>query len=71
MRITILPYAIILTKASEVFLIFTTQLYQFFFLFGPFNDEPKVFLPKYSQTGLLHAAHFRVSNVNIRLIDRH
>ena len=68
MRATILPYAIILTKArrprgvlwpstaSEVFLIFTTQLYQyiyiyFFFLFALVNDKPQVFLPKYSQRG--------------------
>ena len=39
--------------APEVFLIFTTQLYQYFSLFALFalfSDEPKVFLPKYSQT---------------------
>ena len=45
-----------------MFLIFTTQLYQYyslFFLFAIFNDEPEVFLPKYSQTAILHAAHFR------------
>ena len=24
-----------------------------------FSDEPKVFLPKYFQTAMLHAAHFR------------
>ena len=36
MKATILPLAIILTKAhraSEVFLIFTTQLYQYFSVF--------------------------------------
>ena len=45
-----------LNKASEVFLISTTQLYQYFsvyFLFAPFSEEPEVFLPKYSQTAML------------------
>ena len=45
-----------------MFLIFTTQLYQYFnvyFLFALFSDEPEVFLPKYSQTAIFHAAHFR------------
>ena len=55
-----------LSIASEVFLIFTTQLYQYFsvfFLFAPFSEEPEVFLPKYSQTAILHDAHFwRVVN---------
>ena len=49
-----------LSTASEVFLIFTIQLYQFFvrfFLFGLFS-EPEVFCPKYTQTAILHAAHF-------------
>ena len=86
MRTTILPMAIILTKAhraavskmakecicglstaSEVFLIFTTQIYQYFSdsprppPFSLFSDEPEVFLPKYFQTAILHAdaAHFR------------
>ena len=48
--------------ASEVFLIFTTLLYQIlraFFLFMLFKDEPEVFLLKYSQPAILHAAHFR------------
>ena len=73
MRAIILPMAIILTKAlratvsmmvstaSEVFLIFTTQLNQFlsvFSLFALFSDEPEVFLPKYSQMAIPHAAHF-------------
>ena len=31
----------------------------YFFLFAPFGYEPEVFLPKYSQTAILHAAHFR------------
>ena len=51
-----------LSTASEVFLIFTTQLYQYFsvfFLFALIIDAPEVFLPKYSQTAILHAAHFR------------
>ena len=30
-----------------------------FFLFSLSSDEPEVFLPKYSQTVILHAAHFR------------
>ena len=29
------------------------------FLFAPVSDEPEVFLPKYSQTAILHAAHFQ------------
>ena len=85
MRATILPQAIILTKGhgrydgqgvycgpittSEVFLIFTTQLYQYFsvlILFALSSDKPEVFLPKYSQTAILHAAHFRWV-VNIQL----
>ena len=52
-----------LNTAASVFLIFTTQLYQyssvFFLLFALFSEEPEVFLPKYSQTVILHAAHFR------------
>ena len=51
----------IISTASEVFLIFTTQLYQYFsvaFLFALFGDGPKVFFPKYSQTAILHAPHF-------------
>ena len=51
-----------LSNASEVFLIFTTQLYQYFSVFSLFAlsiDEPEVFLPEYSQSAILHAAHFR------------
>ena len=51
-----------LSTASEVFPIFTTQLYQYFsvsFLFALFRDESEVFLPEYSQTAILNAAHFR------------
>ena len=55
--------------ASEVFLIFTTQLYQYFsvfFLLALFSDEPEVFLPKYSQTAIVHVATFwRVVNTII------
>ena len=29
------------------------------FLFALFSYEPEVFLPKYSQTAILHAAHFQ------------
>ena len=29
------------------------------FLFALFSDKPEVFLFKYSQTAILHAAHFR------------
>ena len=50
-----------------MFLISITQLYQYFsflFLFALFSDEPEVFLPKYSQTAIVHAAHFpRVVNI--------
>ena len=49
-----------LNTASVVFLIFyypTIPIYLVcFFLFAPFSD---VFLPKYSQTAILHAAHFQ------------
>ena len=59
---------------SEVFLIFTTQLYQYFsvlFLFALFNsDEPEVFLPEYSQTAMLHAAHFRRVAKSVYYIDQ-
>ena len=30
-----------------------------FFLFAIFSDKAEVFLPKYSQTAILHAAHFQ------------
>ena len=45
-----------LNTASVVFLIFKTQLYQYFsvfFLFALFSEEPEVFLPKYSQTAII------------------
>ena len=48
--------------ARQVFLIFTTQIYQYLSVISFFalvSDEPEVFLPKYSQTAILHAAHFR------------
>ena len=50
-----------LSTASKMFLIFTTQVYKHFrvFLFLLVSDEPEVFLPKYSQTAIPHAAHFR------------
>ena len=55
------------STASEVFLTFTSQLYQHFsvFLLSPlFNDQPEVFFPKYSQTAKVHAANFpRVENL--------
>ena len=50
------------STASEMFLIFTTQPYQCFsviFLFALVSDEPEVFLPEYSQSAILHAAHFQ------------
>ena len=41
-----------------------------FSLFALFNDEPEVFLPKYSQTSLLHATHFRrVVNLYIYVLS--
>ena len=48
--------------ASEMFLNFTAQLYQYFsvfFFFAPISDEPEVFLPEYFQTAIVHAAHFQ------------
>ena len=45
-----------LSTATEVFLIFITQLYQYF---SVLSYKPEVFLPKYSQTAKLHAAHIR------------
>ena len=36
-----------------------TNISVFIFLFAPFSDEPEVFLPKYSLTAILHAAHLR------------
>ena len=55
------------STASEVFLTFTSQLYQHlsvFLLFALFNDKPEIFFPKYSQTAILHAAYFqRVENL--------
>ena len=35
------------------------KMLELFFLFALVSDEPEVFLPKYSQTPILHAAHFR------------
>ena len=58
-----------LSTASDVFHIFTTQLNQYisvFFLSALFSQKPEEFLRKYSQTAILHAAHFpRVVNVSI------
>ena len=51
-----------LSTASELFLIFTIQLCHFFsvyFLFALVSDEPEVFLPEYSHTAILYAAHFQ------------
>ena len=76
MRVTILPLIVDhtdqglygqgvycgLSPASEVFLIFTTQLYQYmsvFLVFVLITEEPEVVLPKYPQTAILHAAHIR------------
>ena len=47
---------------SDVFLNFTTRLYQQFRTFSLLmliSDEPEVFLSEYSQLPILHAAHFR------------
>ena len=64
-----------LSTASEVFLIFTTQLYQYFsvfFLFAPVCEEPEVFLPKcmYCKTAVLNAAHFRRVVIVISVYNR-
>ena len=48
--------------ASGVFFIFTTQQDQclsVLLLFALVSDETEVFIPKYSQIVILHAAHFR------------
>ena len=50
------------STSSEVFLIFATQLYQYFsvsLVFALVSDKPEVCLPKYSQTAIFHAAHFQ------------
>ena len=69
MRVTILPYAIILTKAHRAAdsilamgcimyhglrcFFFLLPNYTFCFLFVLFSDEPEVFLLKYSQTAII------------------
>ena len=37
----------------------TYNYFSVFFLVVLFSDKPEVFLPKYSQTAILHAAYFR------------
>ena len=54
---------------------FTTQLCQYFSmfcLFALFSDKPEVFLPKYSQTAILHAVLFQrvVKTVIVHAIAR-
>ena len=48
-----------LNTASVVFLIFYTSILVCFFLFAPFSEESEVFVSKYSQTAIQHAAFFR------------
>ena len=52
-----------MSTASEVLLIFSTHLHQYFsviFLLALFSDEPEVsFLYVYTHTAILDAAHFR------------
>ena len=36
-----------------------TNIWVWFLLFALVTDEPEIFLPKYSQRAILHAAHFR------------
>ena len=70
MRATILPNAIILTKAhraavstaSEVFLIFTTQLYLYLCNYNAislYTDKREVLQQEYSQPPILPSPHFR------------
>ena len=67
MRVTILPKAIIMTKAHRAVVSIIalsllpnyTNSLMFLFQFALFSDEPEVFLPKHSQAAILHAAHFR------------
>ena len=49
MRATILPLAIILSRALRAVVS----------IFALFTDEPEVFLAEYFQTAILYAAHFR------------
>ena len=42
-----------------LFLLPNYTFFSVFFLFALFTDEPEVFLPEYSQTAILHAAHFQ------------
>ena len=59
MRFTILPKAIILTKVHYYYCPTITFFSVCSLLFALYRDKPKVFLPKYSQMPILHAAHFR------------
>ena len=49
-----------------------TNISVFIVLFALFSDEPEVFLPKYSQTGILHAAHFQriTSEVDREIVNQ-
>ena len=41
-----------------------------FFPFALSSDEPEVFLPKFSQTAILHAAHFRRGAIECTPVKR-
>ena len=64
------PLYSIMTKGCIVALVLPLRCFLFllpnytnilvcFFLFAIFGDKPEVFLPRYSQTAILHAAHFQ------------
>ena len=66
MRATILPYAIILTKAHRVrvlplrcflYLLPNYTNILVLSLYALYSDEPEVFLLIYSQTAILYAGH--------------
>ena len=59
-----------LSTASEVFLIFTTQLYTYFnpfFLFALLSDEPEVLPHKYFQTAIRLLHNYTVHTAQLPL----
>ena len=54
MRATVLPLRCFLFLLPNY-----TNILVFFSLFPQGSDRPKVFLPEYFQTAILHVAHFR------------
>ena len=51
-----------LSTASELFLLpnySNILVFFFFYLFALVSDEPEIFIPEYSQTVILNAAHYQ------------